>query len=118
MSIALSFSGNLVVLTVDGECHPEGVKEKLSPVITNPNSEANRALLIDARHATNMATTDEIHDYVSIYKSAPFKRIAITVENPAHYGMARMFATFSESYNKQEVYVFYDIDEAMIWLSK
>lgn len=118
MSVGLSFINGFVVLTVDGECYPEEVKETLSPVIKKSHSEVNRALLIDARHATNSATTKEIHDYVSIYKSASFRRIAITVNNPAHYGMARMFATFSESYNKQEVYVFYDIDEAMIWLSK
>jgi hypothetical protein len=116
MSYAISFSSGFSVLTVDGECKPKDVEETLSLIINNPNPDVNKSLLIDVRQVTNAATTTEIHEFINIYKSVPFKRIAITVNDPAHYGMARMFAAYSEA-NKQEVFVFYDIDEARIWLS-
>jgi hypothetical protein len=77
----------------------------------------DKPLLIDIRGVTNLTTKEEVREYVSLFKAIPFIRIAIAVSNPANFGMARMFAAYSEIYNHQEIDVFYNIEKAQEWLS-
>jgi hypothetical protein len=117
MSYAISFSGEFLVMTIEGECHPNEVAVIVMPIIRKLKPEMNKSLLIDARAVTNLTTTEEVREYVHLFGTLPFSNIAIAVTNPANYGMARMFAAYSEIYNKQEIGVFYDIEKAQRWLS-
>lgn len=117
MPNAFSFIDGYALLIVEGEFNTRDVEETLSSAI-EVHKEAGISLLIDVRQVTNTATKREIHEFINIYKYLPFKRIAVTVNSAAHYDMAKMFSAYSDVYNKQEVAVFFDIEEAKVWLSR
>lgn len=117
MPYDISFTDDCTLLTIEGEFNTRDVEEVLSDAVET-HKEASSSLLIDVRLVTNTATKREIHEFINIYKYLPFKRIAIVVSSAAHFGMARMFSTYSDVYNKQEVSVFYGVEEAKAWLSE
>ena len=73
--------------------------------------------LFDCRHiATVDVSGDDMRRLVTNHVVQPGTRRAIVVDDPAIFGMARMFQTLRELEDDQGVHIFRTLEDARAWL--
>lgn len=73
--------------------------------------------IVDCRSITRMdLTAEQIRDFASHSIFSPQSRRAFVVTSSLQFGLSRMFSAYSEIDGAQNIMVFRDMREALLWL--
>jgi hypothetical protein len=124
MQWEITFSGEPVVLTIRawGSARLEGFKGYFLEALAHPSFRPNLPVLLDFRQLNAAAlSANDLKELVAFQSQARSgvqnSPIAVLVERPVDFGVARMWEVISEGLFKYK-HVFYDADAANAWLAR
>ncbi|KAA0225874.1 MAG: hypothetical protein AKCLJLPJ_01533 [Fimbriimonadales bacterium] len=105
----------LVYLTVTGEPEFRELLELQSKFRQDPDFDPSMREIADLRASTGHLNVDELRTLALNTPFGPGSKRAIVVAEPLQFGLVRMFEQM-HAYEVENFRVFYDMDEAMVWI--
>ena len=118
MRIEHEIDGPILVIHQNGVTDPDEIIRGMNTAFLDPRLEPESHLLWNAVDAPAQATSEKmrmlLHD-VRLKSDKLSSRCAMVVASEHQYGVSRMFSAYAEGVGV-DVEVFYDFDEAKVWL--